>query len=49
MSLADYKMFPFRDATMRRQWLDDIVLVTTSVEKTRPSKEVEPPKQSNLD
>ena len=30
----------------RRQWLDDIDLVRPSVEKSKPSKEVEMPKQS---
>ena len=33
----------------RRQWLDDIELVGLSIEKTRPSKVVEPPKQRMLD
>ena len=33
----------------RRQWLDDIDLVGLSIEKTRPSKVVEPPKQCILD
>ena len=33
----------------RRQWLDGIDLVGLSIEKTRPSKVVEPPKQCILD
>ena len=33
----------------RRQWLEDIDLVGLSIEKTRPSKVVEPPQQSILD
>ena len=32
----------------RHQWLEDIDLVRSNIEKTRPSKEVELPKQSNL-